>query len=232
MKQRLFALVLVALIASLLVAGCDRPAPLPPAVATATGQIPFPISNNPTVMSQVGTQTSMAKTPQVVGVTATPLPNQPQATQAAAATKAPVAQGTAAPTKAPVMAVTATPKPVIVVPSATPGRPASYTIQSGDTFYCLARRYNVNVGDLLGLNGLGNSSLAVIGQVVKIPQSGTWGDGSRALKAHPATYIVQDGESLNRIACIYGDVDPNAILYANNLKSAGDIQSGMTLNIP
>ena len=29
-----------------------------------------------------------------------------------------------------------------------------------------------------------------------------------------------------------GDVDPSAILYANGLKSAGDIQSGMTLNIP
>jgi LysM repeat protein len=226
MKQRLFALVLVALIASLLVAGCDRPAPLPPAVPTSTGQIPFPIPDKQTVIPQIGTQTAIAKTPQVVGVTATQQPNQPQAT------KAPVTQPTVAATKAPVVVVTATPKPVIVVPSATPGRPTTYTIQSGDTFYCLARRFNLNVGDFLGLNGLGNSSLAVIGQVVKIPQSGSWGDGSRALKAHPATYIVQDGESLNKIACFYGDVDPNAILYANNLKGAGDIQSGMTLNIP
>jgi len=223
MKQRIFILVLVAMLASLMVAGCDRPAPLPPTVQTSTAQIPFPVPDKPTVIGQIGTQTAIARNPPVIAISATPVPGQ--------ATLAPQAQTPAAITTSVVVA-TSTPKPVIVVPTATPGRPSTYTIQSGDTFYCLARRYNLNVADFLGLNGLGNNSQAVIGQVVQIPQSGSWTNDGRSLKAHPDTYVVQDGESLNKIACSYGDVDPNAILYANNLNSASDVQSGMTLNIP
>ncbi len=230
MNKKFLLLALVIMIASLIAAGCDRPAPLPTTVATATGTIPFPIPDQPTIISEIGTQTAIAKNPPVI--TATPAPGQnPQATQAQ-----PQTQPTQKPaaTKAPVVAApTATPRPVIAVPSATPGRPATYTIQSGDTFYCLARRYNLNVAAFLGLNGLGNNSMAIIGQVVRIPSSGSWsGDGSRALKAHPDTYVVQGSESLNKIACMYGDVDPSAILYANDLSSAGDIHAGMTLNIP
>lgn len=223
MKQRIFILVLVAMLASLMVAGCDRPAPLPPTVQTSTAQIPFPVPDKPTVIGQIGTQTAIARYPPVIAISATPVPGQ--------ATLAPQAQPPAAITT-PVVVATSTPKPVIVVPTATPGRPSTYTIQSGDTFYCLARRYNLNVADFLGLNGLDNNSQAVIGRVVQIPQSGSWTNDGRSLKAHPDTYVVQDGESLNKIACSYGDVDPNAILYANNLNSASDIQSGMTLNIP
>jgi LysM repeat protein len=236
MKNRILMLTLVILVASSLAAGCERPAPLPTNVATST--IPFPIPDRPTVISEIGTQTAVAQTPPVVAITTTPVPGQTtqpgqtiqptqtppltKPTQPPAATKAPVVVGP-----------TATPKPVVVVPSATPGRPATYTIQAGDTFYCLARRFNLNVAEFLGLNGLGNNSLAVIGQVVHIPATGTWsGAGPRALKSHPDTYTVQGNEPLNKIACIYGDVDPSAILYANNLSSASDIQAGMTLNIP
>ncbi len=226
MKQRIFILVLVAMLASLLVAGCDLPAPLPPTVATATGQIPFPVPDKPTVIGEIGTQTAIANNPPVVAISPTPVSGQ--------ATQAPQTQTTQAqpPAAAKTPAPTSKPKPVIIVPSATPGRPSTYTIQSGDTFYCLARRFNLDVAEFLGLNGLGNSSQAVIGQVVRIPQDGSWTNGSRALNSHPDTYVVQVNESLNKIACSYGDVDPSAILYANNLNSAGDIQAGMTLNIP
>lgn len=230
MKQRIFILILVAMLASLMVVGCDRPAPLPLTVPTATGQIPFPVPDKPTVIGQIGTQTAIAKNPPVVVISATPVPGE--------ATKAPEIQATQVPvqppaaTKAPVVVATAKPKPVIIVPSATPGRPSTYSIQSGDTFYCLARRFNLNVAEFLGLNGVGNNTQAVIGQVVRIPQGGSWTNDGRALKAHPDTYLVQGSESLNKIACSYGDVDPNAILYANNLNGASDIQAGMTLNIP
>jgi LysM repeat protein len=43
---------------------------------------------------------------------------------------------------------------------------------------------------------------------------------------------VQSGDTLNKIACGFGDVDPNAILAANGMSSAGDIQSGNTIDIP
>ena len=227
MKPKLYTLVLVLFLAGLLVSGCDRPAPLPPTVATSTQTINFPIPDRQTVIPQIGTQTAVAKTQPAIGVSPTPKPG----VQSTAAQPQP--QATKAPTKAPVVvAATATSRPVIAVPSATPGRPSTYTIQAGDTFYCLARRYNLNVGDLLNLNGLNNNSFAVIGQVVKIPSSGTWNDGPIALKDHPTSYTVQANDTLNRIACSFGDVDPNAILYANGMSSANDIQAGNTINIP
>ncbi len=223
MKSKLFILAMITILVGILVTGCERPAPLPPTVATATSEIPFPLPNNPTLdTTQLGTMTAVAKTPPVV--TAAPTQGQGQTVE-----NTPVPPQ---PTEPPAPASTNTPRPVIQVPSATPGRPSTYTIQAGDTFYCIARRYNLNVADFLSLNGLGTSSLAQIGQVVKIPQSGTWNSGDRALKAHPAEYTVAAGDTLNRIACRYGDVDPSAILAANGFSSANDIKAGITINIP
>ncbi len=230
MNKKLIALFLVVFVGSLLLSACERPAPIPPTVATATADIPFPIPNQATLpVGQIGTQTAIAQTTPGIKVL-TPVPTTGQGQQPAKTQQAP--QPTSSqpkPTQAPPKP-TSTPKPAVVI--ATPARPSTYTIQSGDTFYCIARRYNLNVGDFLSLNGLGNSSLAQIGQVVKIPSSGTWGDGSRSLHAHPDTYTVDAGDTLNKIACYYGDVYPEVILEANNLKSASDIQAGMQLDIP
>ena len=223
MKSKFLILALVTILAGILVAGCDRPAPLPPTAATSTSQIPFPIPDNPTLdINGVATQTAVAKTPPVIAVT----PTQGQGT---------VPQNTPVPpqpTNPPAPAATSTPRPVVVVPSSTPGRPSTYTIEAGDTYYCIARRFNLNVGDFLGLNGLSTSSFAQIGQTVKIPQSGTWDSGARALKAHPTSYTVVAGDTLNKIACKFGDVDPSDILVANGMSSANDLSVGRTIDIP
>ena len=72
MKSKLLILALVTILAGTLVAGCDRPAPLPPTAATSTSQIPFPIPDNPTLdTTQLGTQTAVAKTPPVITVAPT-----------------------------------------------------------------------------------------------------------------------------------------------------------------
>jgi len=226
MKSKFLILALVTVLAGIMVAGCDRPAPLPPTAATSTSQIPFPpVDEHPTLdIPAIGTQTAIAKTPPVIAVT----PTQGQGTEPQN-TSVPVQPQ---PTNPPAPAATSTPRPVIAVPSATPGRPSSYTIQAGDTFYCVARRFNLNVGDFLSMNGLSTSSFAQIGQSVKIPQSGSWNSGARALKAHPATYTVVAGDTLNKIACKYGDVDPSAILAANGMSSANDLSVGSSINIP
>jgi LysM repeat protein len=227
MNKKSIALILAVFVGSLLLTACERPAPIPPTVATATVGIPFPLPNQSTLPAgQIGTQTAVAQTtPGVKAVTPTAQGGKPPA-----ATQQ-VVQPTKAqpqPTKPP--AVQPTSRPVVVV--ATPSRPSTYTVQFGDTFYCIARRYNLNVGDFLSLNGLSNNSFAQSGQVVKIPSSGTWGDGSRSLHSHPDTYTVETGDSLNKIACYYGDVYPEVILDVNDLSSASDIKPGMQLNIP
>ena len=126
----------------------------------------------------------------------------------------------------------APPPGAIVVPTATPGIPASYELKPGEFPYCIARRFDVNPTDLLNLNGLSTGQIVRPGTVLKIPQSGSDFPGNRALKAHPTTYTVQGGENLYEIACKFGDVSPDAIVYANGLQSPYTLSSGQQLYIP
>jgi LysM repeat protein len=231
-KVSLFLLVVLALGA--LLTACERPASTVPAVTpTGVGDIPFPLAQATNSVGQLATQTAVAArlTPGAATPTAQPgAPVKPTAQPTpggAAATAVPNVQPTAKPTQAPA-------KPEVPVITATPGRPASYTIQPGDHYICIARRYNLNLFEFLNLNNLSMNSLAVSGISVKIPQGGSWSEanGSRTLKAHPDTYTVQSGDTLNKIACGYGDADPNLIALANSLSAPYSLSPGQTLNIP
>lgn len=128
---------------------------------------------------------------------------------------------TEAPTQAP-----------IVVPTATPGLPSTYTLQGGEFPYCIARRFNVNPIDLLAASGLTVNSRPGSGYQLTIPQNGRPFEGNRALQPHPTTYSVQSGDTLNSIACKFGDVDPSAIAFANNLTPPYTLTPGQSLHIP
>jgi LysM repeat protein len=110
-------------------------------------------------------------------------------------------------------------------------RPTSYTLQKDEFPFCIARRFNVDIAELLSLNGLTADSQVPPGTTLQVPQSGEWTAGERALRSHPTTYTVQANDTVNSIACYFGDVDPNAILAANNLASSS-ITTGQTLTIP
>ena len=125
-----------------------------------------------------------------------------------------------------------TPMPVIVAPPATPGLPSSYTLQKSEFPYCIARRFNVDPGELLRMNELTSYSVYYGGMVLRIPQSGRSFPGNRALRPHPASYDVRPGDTLFSIACIYGDVDPNMIAYVNNIPVNAKLAVGTLLNIP
>jgi LysM repeat protein len=149
-----------------------------------------------------GTETSPAATPQ-----ATPQATQPPPTQA--------------PTS-----------PPVAVSSPTPGLPATHQLQKGEFPFCIARRYNLNVSELLSLNGLGLNTVVPVGFTLKIPQTGNTFSGERALKAHPTTYTVVSGDTIYSVACTFGDVDPNAIIQANSLSQPYTLTPGSTIHIP
>jgi len=114
-------------------------------------------------------------------------------------------------------------------------RPETYSLNKGEWPFCIARRYNVNPIDLLSASGLSLESKPDVGYVLKIPQTGEWPEsrfGRRSIRAHPADHTVVAGETLNTIACLYGDVDPSGIVEANNLSEPYKITAGMTLHIP
>lgn len=120
----------------------------------------------------------------------------------------------------------------ITVASPTPGIPQTYVLQKGEFPFCIARRFNVNQYELLNINGLTLNSRPAAGTQLRIPQTGDPFAGNRALRSHPTTYTVRAGESLNEIACLFGDVSPDAIAAANNLSKPYNLQAGQVLQIP
>lgn len=216
MNKRTLAILLVAILLVTLLAACERPASVAPASKpTATSEVPFVVSTqSPFDTARAGTATAQAQASGGAPVEATQA-----ATEEAAA---------AEPTKAP------TEKPKAALPSPTPGRPGSYSIQEGDHFYCIARRFDVNPGDLMSANGYGAAPQYLQpGTKLTIPQNSSWPSalGPRSIRNHPESYVVQAGDTINRIACKYGDVSPEAILAASGLTSS-DLKSGQKLSIP
>jgi len=200
---------------------CTRAAYKAPVTnAQATATLSFPVSTQPNVISEVisGTNTALAAMGTFVPTTQPPAATQePQAT---AQVSTAAATNTAAPT--------------IQVPTPTPGLPETYTLNKGESVYCLARRFNLSPIDLLSLNGLSGAELLPVGYVLKIPSGSEWNldIAERSLLDHPTQYTVVSGDTIYTVACAFGDVDPNAIIFANNLSEPYDLTPGQTIHIP
>ncbi len=80
-----------------------------------------------------------------------------------AATAGPTASATPAATARPAATPIATP-----VPEATP-RPTTYKVRAGDTLTAIAARFGTSVAELAALNGIKNTSLIRVGQVLRLP---------------------------------------------------------------
>ena len=167
-------------------------------------------------VSAFATQTAQAIAP---FVTLTPAQNPSDSPVPPVATSVPASPE---PTQAPIVYVQATPG----------GPPASYTLAAGEFPFCIARRFNVDIGELLSINGLTSSSNVSPGQVLKIPQTGNPFVGERALKPHPDYYKILSGDTVNTIACSYGDVSPDMIALQNGLTSYTGLPDGEVLVIP
>jgi len=136
------------------------------------------------------------------------------------------------------VAVTETPEPV--APTNTPmpyvqptaGIPTSHTLKYGEFPFCIARRFDVDQYELLAINGLGLNSRTYVGMTLKIPQTGNHFDGDPALKAHPTEYKVKAGDTLEIIACKFGNVSPDMIALQNNLEAPYTLTVGQKLVIP
>jgi len=239
--KRIGLTLLVALM--LVLTACERSASTPPPATAISGtSLAQPMTPNATqnpmaILQQYATQTAIA-----AGGVSLPTPTQIVAGQtqvSGGATQVPLitpivtftpVPGSVLPT--PTVGAAA-PAPHVVVPTSTPGKPATYTLQQGEFPYCIARRFNVNPEELLALNGLSNSSVYPPGTVLKIPTTGSTFPGNPALKPHPANYTVISGDTVYSVACGFGNADPNQIIYANSLKAPSyPLTVGTTIYIP
>lgn len=65
------------------------------------------------------------------------------------------------------------------------------------------------------------------------PQTGKPYLGERMQRIHPATHAVSAStQTMYTIACEFGDVDPLAIVQANDLPVDSVLYAGQQLNIP
>jgi LysM repeat protein len=219
MKKIVYPMILIILMLSLVLGGCTRSATKGGGgdVAVDTPDIPFPVGpeNNPNRITEIiaVTQTAAA---QVSGDAGQPAQEVATATPEAVLEETPKSLPTTA---------------AVVVPTATPGLPTTYTVQDGEFPYCLARRFNINPNDLVSINNI--SGFVAPGTVLTIPTDSTWPvEFERALIAHPTTYNVLAGDTIYKIACQFGDVDPNDIIFANNLVAPYELTAGQVINIP
>lgn len=215
MNKKFFALALVVILLALAVSACTRSATQKqPGAATATSEIPFP----------VGTLDTSARVTEIVQQTQASLPTPVLPVLSPQAQPTTIVIATSAPTQ---VLPTATMR---VIPTAT--RPETYTLHDGEWPICIARRYNLDLFSFLEANGLEMDSTPAAGTVLKITSTGSWSAGERSLKSHPTTYTVKSGDTIFSIACQFGDVDPEAIIIANDLQSPYTVQAGQTLQIP
>lgn len=208
--------------------GCQRSASTAPnevVTPTEISAIPTPTSN-PAQILIAQTQTASAliqptRAPTVTKVpaTATAAPSETEAVSIVV-TVTPAADGTPPATQ-----------PTIAIP--TLARPVTYTLQDYEDPYCIARRYNLDIGEVLSLNDLTMESRPKAGTVLQIPATTHhWSSGARMLVQHPARYTVRKGDTIYAIACKYGDVSPEAIAAVNNLQEPYPLSTGQELSIP
>ena len=256
MYKKIFTILLVTVAFALLLGACRLPASTAPkSTATPSGELPFPVATKSDLVNQIltSTQTAIASgsvgqsTEQPTPVDGTPTGGDQSGGGVPTTLETPIPAGSdqagsggtppagsdqtggGAPTTQP--QVQPTPAPTYVLPP-EPTRPATYTMQKGEFPFCIARRYNIEPAALLSANNLGSSTSISVGFTLTLPQAGTWTNGSRALHAHPGQFTVRSGDTLNSIACYYGDVYPEFIAAANGLVTPYTLTPGQVLNIP
>ncbi len=124
------------------------------------------------------------------------------------------------------------PVPSVNIPPELVVVPKIHNIHTGEFIYCLGRRFDVSPYDILRANGLYGGWIVPAGQKLTIPQNGDPFPAERALKLHPVMHTVQQSETIYTIACQYGDVFPDAIIYANNLVAPFILTPGTQIIIP
>ncbi|MGA9349081.1 MAG: LysM peptidoglycan-binding domain-containing protein [Anaerolineae bacterium] len=100
-----------------------------------------------------------------------------------------------------------------------------YTVRWGDTLYSIARSYGTTVQALAQANGIANTSLIHVGQVLCIPS------GPPSPPPSGPYYTVQRGDTLYSIARRYGTT-VQAIAQANGILNPAYISVGQVLLIP
>ncbi|MFT8871524.1 MAG: LysM peptidoglycan-binding domain-containing protein [Sporolactobacillus sp.] len=120
---------------------------------------------------------------------------------------------------------------VTSAPAATPSASASstYTVQSGDSLWQIAKAYGVSVAALKSANHL-TSDVIYVGQTLQVSATAAAQTGQSAQENAGGGYTVASGDCLWNIATLHG-TSVNQLMRANNLSSTL-IYPGQQLVLP
>ena len=110
-------------------------------------------------------------------------------------------------------------------PSPTCPNGTPYTVQRGDSFYLIARRYGVSLADLLAANPGVNPEQLQIGQVICIPTQTT------TCPTGYTSHNVTQGQAVADILVLY-NVSYSALSAANPNVNLSNLTVGQTLCVP
>ena len=92
----------------------------------------------------------------------------------------------------------------------------SYTVQKGDSYWNIAKRFNTSMQSVMDANPESASSSLITGQIIKVPSN---------------TYTVQKGDTYYLIAKRCG-VSLSSLLNANGASQSSVLYPGQTITIP
>ena len=111
------------------------------------------------------------------------------------------------------------------------GGTTTITIQRGQTLSGIALEYNTTVQILVELNNIANPNLIYAGSTLIVPSGETPIDTDGKSTSGQTIYVVQRGDTLNKIAAEFGTT-ARAIAVENNIRNINLIYVGQRLIIP
>lgn len=99
-----------------------------------------------------------------------------------------------------------------------------YEVQPGDTLTGIAEKFDVNLNDLVNINGISDSNSLNVGMQLLIP-------GVQGLHGIITTTPVQLGENLKALTLRY-KIDQSLLMKLNHITSPGEIYAGSNLILP
>ena len=108
----------------------------------------------------------------------------------------------------------------------------SARVSQGDTLGSIAQRFGVSVVELQELNEISDPNQIFVGQELQIPASGSGSEETETeTTTQDKTYVVQQGETLFKIALRFG-ITLEALEEANNITDPDKVYPGQVLKIP
>ena len=106
-----------------------------------------------------------------------------------------------------------------------------YTVQKGDTYYSISKKYNITLQELYDANGIEAGAVLKVGQVLKIPGKVSTSTSSSSTSPKLENYQVVAGDTLYSISKKYSTTVDN-LRSLNGLTESSVLKVGQVLKVP